>query len=1174
GNALADTEKEVKYGASYLLGVAEKSHYDFDGWMLEDGTMLTNSAGASLANWSFTENKTVKAKWVERAIQENGLTYKLLEDGTWAVSAIQGYDYPDKFEIPSQYEGVAITVLQSMQWLLTSEVVIPSNVTEISASAFANNAYIEVLDMSAFSGVIGNGAFQNSNLKIVNFGSTKAIGSNAFANTYVPIFVIPASVESIGDGAFNSQYLIEIDFAGAFPELGSNVFGNGTGNSEINIIASSDAWEALIKDTTSDVFESAVSEVLGISTKANSFYIQATAEEIADSLAIVGEYSLKNEQKIVYRGFGLYAALFDIEDSTVETAIIYDDTHFYLANEADLRDTFIFDTKAKQVSKLDMNADGETILDGVLYDYQGTAFAYIVPSDVTEIASGAVQNNDYIAFLVLGDSVTAIGDEAFVNGGLMSVRFGENLQYIGEGAFLNQYYLLEAIFTGDEAPEIGTAAFCNIYELRNGNYFVPTFMFNEFTEDGEYAFIYTKYSYSSEEDMAPWVDAFNATLVGIDLVPVESEIAYQAGAYGLFNTLKTTLGYTSGYEYELPFGTLIMSGTSQYSGYAIVVFDEDSEYEGTSFAYFQDANGYGGTVDADKSLKKITVTYGATEEDDLLTFVIYGRFNSEGKFVARGEEGGAHGSLDGDLLYLDGFGKYSLFAADGSIEDGTYEKDGATINLSSGLTATFDSVTNKVTFDGNELEKSVGEEAGVYYDLKNDVKLELDGKPYKTNDGTFHGTLRFTYGGQVYEYGYFFGSSSVTLYFDYVDGENFQYITYTRVSEEYIFAGRITLGDNDEVYVQFNVETRGVAGTFTNANGDTIELDGFAGATLIIGDDEAVKGTYTFFGDTANILVLVDEVAYIAILDTDTMTFAYPDAPEAGAWYVANVTAKGLYLDGEGHSIYRYSSYFYQGTYEYNSETNEILTTVRPEYPNTDIVGTLNIEEGYGFTVCDTSGYSSSKVLSLISKTPFVKFGSNLYLNYSFYGIYLNEDNTIGNKQIQLYLYRMENLVVARVDSAFAVVGSVELVDGTTFQATFDWAFGTKTQITLDIEIAVSASGSYSMTAQLANHYAEITTAKSGSNTVKIYVLDEDRQYVAIGSPYSYSALLSGGNGPATWEDAYSEAADGEFVLVEGSYVAYNESEHEGMTRYNKSLTLKVGSKTVTNYGEENATVK
>ncbi|MDE5602048.1 MAG: leucine-rich repeat domain-containing protein [Clostridia bacterium] len=1150
--------------------------------------MLTNSAGASLANWSFTENKTVKAKWVERAIQENGLTYKLLDDGTWAVSAIQGYDYPDKFEIPSQFEGVAITVLQSMQWLLTNEVVIGANVTEISASAFANNAYVEKVDMSAFGGVIGSGAFQNSAVKIVNFGSTKAIGSNAFANTEAPIFIIPASVESIGDGAFNSKKLVEIDFAGAFPELGSSVFGNGTANSEINIIASSEAWEALIKDASSDVFESAVSEVLGISTKANSFYIQATAEEIADSLAIVGEYGLKNEQKIVYRGFGLYAALFDFEDSSTEIARIYDDTHFYLANEDDLRDTFIFDNKAKQVSKLNMNANGETIFDGVLYDYQGTAFAYIVPSDVTEIASGAVQDNEYIAFLVLGDSVTTIGDEAFVNGGLMSVRFGENLQYIGAGAFLNQYYLLEAIFAGDEAPEIGTAAFCNIYELKTGSYFVPTFMFNEFTEDEEYSYIYTKYSYSSEEDMAPWLEAFNATLVGIDLVPVESEIAYYAGAGGLFNTLKTTLGYTLGYEYELPFGTLIMSGTTQYSGYAIIVFDEDSDYEGTSFVYFQDAIGYGGTVDADKSLKKITVTYGATEEDDLLTFVVYGRFNSEGKFVARGEEGGAHGSLDGDLLYLDGFGRYALFAADGSIDDGTYEMDENTINLSSGLAATFDSATNKVTFDGNELEKSVGEEAGVYYDLKNDMKLELDGKPFKTNDGNFYGTLKFTYGGEVYEYGYFFGSSSVTLYFDYVNGENFQYITYTRVSDEYIFAGRITLGDNEEVYVQFNVESRGIAGTFTNENGDTIELDGFAGATLTIGDDEAVKGTYSFFGDTTNILVLVGEDAHIALLDTDDMTFAYPTAPEAGVWYVADTTAKGLYFDGEGHSIYRYSSYFYQGTYEYDSETNQIKTTVREQYPNANTWGSLNFDDGYGLTVLAAS-YSTTS-LTLISKSPFIKIGSyGLNASASVYGAFIQANGTAKEKQITASVYLTEDFALIKIgysSSEYTAIPTSQFVDGATVQATatdWEWISGVKTGITVDITVSIS-DGKYTFSMQVADYYDRIATAtytNASNKTVvaKVYTLVENgTEYAAVINDASYPNFVAGGAITAD-NCAFTESDNGAYVKVGEEYVLYNEEEFSGEQRYSCTVTFttetssKITTTTITNYGDVNVVV-
>jgi uncharacterized repeat protein (TIGR02543 family) len=62
----------VTYGASYTLAVPTKTGYTFGGWYsgwdaanntVASGTQLTNSSGASLANWTGTANATVYAKW-------------------------------------------------------------------------------------------------------------------------------------------------------------------------------------------------------------------------------------------------------------------------------------------------------------------------------------------------------------------------------------------------------------------------------------------------------------------------------------------------------------------------------------------------------------------------------------------------------------------------------------------------------------------------------------------------------------------------------------------------------------------------------------------------------------------------------------------------------------------------------------------------------------------------------------------------------------------------------------------------------------------------------------------------------------------------------------------------------------------------------------------------------
>ena len=491
GDALTNTTKSVTFGQAFELGVATKDLYSFDGWMLEDGTLLTNEAGVSTGVWNIAGDTTLKAKWsTSNKFTNKGLQYTVLEDGTLSVSAIFGADYGNKVEIPAQVGGKAVAVIGSMQYLDAPEVAVPNSVKEISASAFANNQFVEVVDLSAFSGTIGNRAFAKSSVKLIDLGGTTAIGDSAFEDSQLTILVIPSSVKSLGDNALKSDSIIEVAFVGEFPTLGNKVFGDGVRaeDNDLNIAASNDAWEKLVANTDAwkenEDFVGAISEATGLLRTADVTTYQYTDEEMADKLEKYGTFKNEDGSTWLYKGLIDNVVFYFPETNTAEHFELYADTHAYRYINSDetvlLTETYLFNYENKSILLLEENEKGETIYNGVLYDYIGGELAYIVPSDVTVIAAGAGMFNYLTRFLVIGDSVESIGDYAFSNGRLFGIRFGKNVKNIGAAAFFGQNYLVELVFESEEAPVIGDGAFC--YIVAGG--LAPSIVFKELSKLG------------------------------------------------------------------------------------------------------------------------------------------------------------------------------------------------------------------------------------------------------------------------------------------------------------------------------------------------------------------------------------------------------------------------------------------------------------------------------------------------------------------------------------------------------------------------------------------------------------------------------------------------------------------------------------------------------------------
>ncbi|MDE5601878.1 MAG: leucine-rich repeat protein [Clostridia bacterium] len=1123
GDALENTTKSVTFGQAFELGTATKDLLSFGGWALEDGTVLTNEAGVSTGVWNIADNATLKAKWLTTdKFMKNGLQYTFLEDGTLSVSATFGADYGNKVEIPAQVGGKAVTVLGSMQYLDAPEVVVPASVKEVSASAFANNQFVQIVDLSAFSGTIGNRAFAKSSVKIVDLGSASAIGDFAFEDSLVTILVIPSSVKSLGDSAFKSDSIVEIAFVGDFPTLGNKVFGSGVraDDNELNIAASNEAWEKLIENTQAwkdnEDFVGAIVETTGLPRTADVVLYQYTDEQMADKLEKYGTFKNEDGSVLIYKGIVDNVVFYFPATNTVEKVELFADTHAYRYLE-ESNETFVFNYENKSILLLEVNENGETIYNGVLYNYTGESLTYIVPEGITEIAAGAGMFNNSMRFLVVGDGVEKVGDFAFAYGTLFGVRFGKDIKSIGAYAFFGQDYLVELVFTGDDAPTIGDAAFCYIV----GGGYAPSIVVNEMTKLGVKPYIFTPYSTWSD-GIEGYCAAFAKSLEGISDLLVkwgdigDDEADYKTIAYAKYDDFKklaTSSGVSAGTENKTPYGTVIMSGTElNGAGYAVIKFDEESGYNGVGYAYYSTVNGYS-TSTFYGTPKKMQIFYGVDEKTGYMqSFTIYGIFADSENFSLRGAEAGAFGEQDGSIFSFDGYGNFSYYDENGATVTGTYTVDGATITLLGGMSGTlaFDKDAKTITYN-DDVMTSLGEEAGVYYDLGMGAKIELDGKAYRdTESGVYYsGKLTLEYNGNKVETGYTLDGMTFKFKLDGVEKS----WTYSRTGET------VLDGYYDSSYkehMSFKKVVAGLHGTFENGN-ESVTIDGYYSMKYTV-DGEVKNGRYMHFADTNNILFFVDDECFVAYLDDENNTFVLATAAEAGKWYTTSGATYALYLDGQGHSIYDNGGFDY-GTYTYDENT--MAFNINLKGSPIDKNGTLDTENGYGTMVFDYWG-ASYAALSRVQFKMFVgPYSTNNYVSASGYAYYL-VDGKVESTSLSYSVYVLDGILVlskyGEMPQLISYTGEFEV--GLTFSHTVK-INGNDVQV----DFTVSKNGTTTYVSASANSlYADVMTFEKendSNNPYTLYWLDEDKTYVGI-TNFSYGSVSDYVCGQVTWNEEHT----------------------------------------------------
>lgn len=333
---------------------------------------------------------------------------------------------------------------------MTGELVIPSSLTYISNIAFSGCAGLTSLTLP---------------------DGIKEIHSEAFANCtgLTGILQLPDSITYLGEGTFsNCTGLTGIKFSKNMTSVSNMVFSGCSGI----------AGELVIPDTITQIGYRAFANL----DKLTRVVIGSGVNLISGNVYVSDPnsfYGCSSLEEMVFRGetppelrynmsmFKELKALkrLQVPRGAYRTYVtVYGD---YLPEGVVIREE---------------GADEFATEGSVLVHYNGSAREVQVPEGITEIGTGAFQNNPYAEKVILPDTVKKINNNAFRSSSLKEIHFGNSLEEIGDYAFYRCKSLEQQLVFPETLRHIGSYSFAECDKLQG--LLLP----GQMTELGTYAF--------------------------------------------------------------------------------------------------------------------------------------------------------------------------------------------------------------------------------------------------------------------------------------------------------------------------------------------------------------------------------------------------------------------------------------------------------------------------------------------------------------------------------------------------------------------------------------------------------------------------------------------------------------------------------------------------------------
>lgn len=374
------------------------------------------------------------------------------EDPYYIKQAYIGEDTITKIIIP---EGV--TEIQTYAFAgLTAleEVVLPTTLKRIGYGAFYDCVNLKTINLENVQ-FINKQAFSNCALTNINLNSIVAIGDYTFENCKLVSLELPASSQSLGNGAFyGNENLASVVFKASKIKIGSEVFANCTLLSAIDINAS------VISSYAFYGCSSLTRVNLGKDVSVIGEFAFAGTAVSAFTLSVSNPYlTLSGDGALVYKGEELVLVAPEYK-GTANTLTI---DSKYISSGAFAGNTKIFNVIAPNVIEIG-------------------SYAFASCTNLVSITLGNVEVIGDYAFYNTGllqlpdiSKLSSIGNYAFARTDINSVTIGDNV-VIGEGAFY-QCFKLKNVTLGDNVV-VGLGAFnCPVLLLTYEN----TQNFNNYT---------------------------------------------------------------------------------------------------------------------------------------------------------------------------------------------------------------------------------------------------------------------------------------------------------------------------------------------------------------------------------------------------------------------------------------------------------------------------------------------------------------------------------------------------------------------------------------------------------------------------------------------------------------------------------------------------------------------
>ena len=364
------------------------------------------------------------------------LGFKLNPDGqSYSIISVGTVSDRKNIVIPAEHEGYPIT--------------------KIEANAFGGNVNIETIAIPATVEVIGQGAFNGcTNLKSVTmYGQAQSararravvagntIGDNAFAHcSSLEKVVLPQGLVSIGKQAFyGCSNLTELDIPDTVTEIGMFAF-EVTGLKSLKLpknlkVIRNGLFEGS-RSLEEVILQEGLEEIEGYAFSGTSI----KKVNIPSSVTVISEYAFYNTPtEVVF---------------TVDAA----NTNYYVSGNCFIE-----------------RATG-TLLKACANP--------VIPSDgsIKKIASGAFVGNSTIGAVVIPSGVTEIGNGAFSDSSVTSVVIPEGITKLGTSMFEHCEQLTQLTLPST-ITEIGYMTFGYCYALKTVNYNGTTAQFSSITKD-------------------------------------------------------------------------------------------------------------------------------------------------------------------------------------------------------------------------------------------------------------------------------------------------------------------------------------------------------------------------------------------------------------------------------------------------------------------------------------------------------------------------------------------------------------------------------------------------------------------------------------------------------------------------------------------------------------------